>query len=81
MKSRLDHEGKYSFKFNNNIRCIEIYWNATRYNDDGQFNNNIRCIEIAAAIAANASMAKFNNNIRCIEIMKPINDELKAIPV
>ena len=45
------------------------------------FNNNIRCIEIAAAIAANASMAKFNNNIRCIEIMKPINDELKAIPV
>ena len=46
-----------------------------------KFNNNIRCIEIAAAIAANASMAKFNNNIRCIEIMKPINDELKAIPV
>ena len=46
-----------------------------------EFNNNIRCIEIAAATAANASMAKFNNNIRCIEIMKPINDELKAIPV
>ena len=61
-----------------------MYWNttidATKY-VVLWFNNNIRCIEIAAAIAANASMAKFNNNIRCIEIMKPINDELKAIPV
>ncbi len=61
-----------------------MYWNKDRFLrllHPFQFNNNIRCIEIAAAIAANASMAKFNNNIRCIEIMKPINDELKAIPV
>ena len=28
-----------------------------------------------------AYLLGFNNNIRCIEIMKPINDELKAIPV
>ena len=61
-----------------------MYWNLSfkfRHCSVDKFNNNIRCIEIAAAIAANASMAKFNNNIRCIEIMKPINDELKAIPV
>ena len=55
-------------KFNNNIRCIEIFFINIDFLIQGVFNNNIRCIEMFQKTAHPFQRVTFNNNIRCIEI-------------
>ena len=60
-------------QFNNNIRCIEIWFTQLPGNIWTWFNNNIRCIEILSITQEVANIWMFNNNIRCIEMLQNIH--------
>ena len=66
------------FRFNSNIRCIEMQLEQNSAVGTVGFNSNIRCIEMRVYPHHSNLYPLFNSNIRCIEISR-YNDRSTSI--